>query len=358
MDEIEVTIRRVALPDGPRGTMARLRGEGHLRCWKARCPCRARPQWSYIAGPRWPHCTQTKRRPGSNENGRVIAPGSTRSKRSRRSPTGGLGGVRFEGELPGRHGLRRRLGGVLGYDLARIFERLPDRPSTTRAASSMVDGSGSGARDFITRAGNGGMPRRVTRRRWPWARTGREPVWKQRWTGPVVPCRPRRHWHAEARTLRTARAQFESGVKPHPRVHRRGDVLAGQPDAPRGGGVRGRSWALYEDLACGCTRRRSRPTWRARIAIASCSPERFLHRRGDEVEARPIKGTAARGADDAEDMARASWLAASLKDRAENLMIVDLMRNDLGRVAATGSVRSRSSLRSSPTRACGRWCLP
>jgi len=47
----------------------------------------------------------------------------------------------------------------------------------------------------------------------------------------------------------------------------------------------------------------------------------------------------ARGENDAEDIARCSWLAASLKDRAENLMIVDLMRNDLGRVAAIGSVR-------------------
>lgn len=76
----------------------------------------------------------------------------------------------------------------------------------------------------------------------------------------------------------------------------------------------------------------------AGFAVASCSPEHFLQLQGGAVEARPIKGTVARGADAAEDEARRQWLAASLKDRAENLMIVDLMRNDLGRVAQTGSV--------------------
>jgi para-aminobenzoate synthetase component 1 len=72
--------------------------------------------------------------------------------------------------------------------------------------------------------------------------------------------------------------------------------------------------------------------------IASASPERFLHVRSGEVETRPIKGTRPRGATPADDRARSAELLASAKDRAENVMIVDLMRNDLGRVCRYGSV--------------------
>jgi para-aminobenzoate synthetase component 1 len=75
-------------------------------------------------------------------------------------------------------------------------------------------------------------------------------------------------------------------------------------------------------------------------AIVSASPERFL--RVDvagHVETRPIKGTRPRGVGPEHDAALGQALAESAKDRAENLMIVDLMRNDLSRVCAPGSVR-------------------
>ena len=73
---------------------------------------------------------------------------------------------------------------------------------------------------------------------------------------------------------------------------------------------------------------------------ASNSPERFL-KLDDQglIEARPIKGTAPRSKNDAEDRAYAHALLRSEKDRAENTMIVDLLRNDLSRIARTGSVR-------------------
>ena len=76
----------------------------------------------------------------------------------------------------------------------------------------------------------------------------------------------------------------------------------------------------------------------AQQAIISLSPERFIQVRQRQVESRPIKGTRARGATAAEDQALAAELLASSKDRAENLMIVDLLRNDLGRYCGTGSI--------------------
>ncbi|MGL5358493.1 MAG: aminodeoxychorismate synthase component I, partial [Shewanella sp.] len=74
-------------------------------------------------------------------------------------------------------------------------------------------------------------------------------------------------------------------------------------------------------------------------AILSISPERFIQLRGDHIQTKPIKGTLARLEDPKLDAQAAITLAQSPKDRAENVMIVDLLRNDIGKVAAPGSVR-------------------
>ncbi|MEG0821579.1 MAG: aminodeoxychorismate synthase component I [Burkholderiaceae bacterium] len=73
--------------------------------------------------------------------------------------------------------------------------------------------------------------------------------------------------------------------------------------------------------------------------VVSCSPELFVENRGGKLTTRPMKGTAPRAADPQQDQTNAQWLAADEKNQAENRMIVDLLRNDLGRVAETGSVK-------------------
>jgi len=95
---------------------------------------------------------------------------------------------------------------------------------------------------------------------------------------------------------------------------------------------------LYADLA-----HAQRGSWAAYLdvgshVVASASPELFFDWTGDRLLTRPMKGTARRGATPAEDDAARRFLLASDKERAENLMIVDLLRNDLGRIAEVGSV--------------------
>lgn len=75
------------------------------------------------------------------------------------------------------------------------------------------------------------------------------------------------------------------------------------------------------------------------IKIISASPERFLKKKDRFIETRPIKGTRPRGKNENEDIKLKSELNKSAKDRAENLMIIDLERNDLGRICEYGSVR-------------------
>lgn len=74
--------------------------------------------------------------------------------------------------------------------------------------------------------------------------------------------------------------------------------------------------------------------------ILSLSPERFVRKEGDRLATYPIKGTRPRSQNGQQDQALKQALQASLKDRAENVMIVDLLRNDLGRICETGSIQT------------------
>lgn len=117
----------------------------------------------------------------------------------------------------------------------------------------------------------------------------------------------------QANIARAWTGRLSAGVTPFDLLAR----LAGQSAAP---------FAAYLRLAG--------------LAVVSNSPERFVQvAAGGAAETRPIKGTRPRGATADDDASLSAELAVSLKDRAENLMIVDLMRNDLARVCAPGSVK-------------------
>ncbi len=107
-----------------------------------------------------------------------------------------------------------------------------------------------------------------------------------------------------------------------------------------------RGWFEYPGPALDlylCLRQRQEVNYAAFIRaagteIACLSPELFFRRFNNHICSRPMKGTAARGADSAEDVEIARFLQADSKNRAENVMIVDLIRNDLGRICRHGSV--------------------
>ena len=75
------------------------------------------------------------------------------------------------------------------------------------------------------------------------------------------------------------------------------------------------------------------------FTIVSASPELFFDLRGTAIVCKPMKGTAARALTSGNDRERARWLSTSIKNRAENVMITDMVRNDLGRIAVPGSVQ-------------------
>ncbi len=106
--------------------------------------------------------------------------------------------------------------------------------------------------------------------------------------------------------------------------------------------VSGDPYAWYRDLCVAQGAQYSAYLDLGRYKVLCLSPELFFERRGNHVITRPMKGTARRGRWPAEDRELAQWLQQSAKDRAENVMIVDLLRNDLGKVSVPGSVRVSS----------------
>ena len=240
--------------------------------------------------------------------------------------------------LPGLPPLCGGLVGYFAYDAGRCIERLP---ATARADLDLPD-VWLGAYDAIAAVDHAGSEVLVLALPLPGREDAalaaaaalaarlRQPPAPAAWAEPVA---------GAVDSNFTAAAYRAAVARAREYIHA-GDVfqvnLAQRFRAP----LSGHPWSLYRRL-----RRASPAPFAAYLhgdgfAILSASPERFLQvQPGGRVETRPIKGTRRRGATPAEDLALRSELAASEKDRAELLMIVDLARNDLGRVCAYGSVR-------------------
>jgi len=100
----------------------------------------------------------------------------------------------------------------------------------------------------------------------------------------------------------------------------------------------GNPWPFFLDLAASQQGQYSAFVDTGRYAICSASPELFFSLRGNKLESRPMKGTAARGLTLDQDTKQSAWLETSEKNRAENIMIVDMVRNDMGRIAQPSTV--------------------
>lgn len=335
MNEIEVKVRPVDLPHGPRETMARLRPHGRYALLESALAMPAQAQWSYIAGPARATLYTDASGTHLERDGRVEAHWDDPfdAIEAMASPAA-------VGERPAGLDFGGGWVGVLGYDLARGLHRLPDLaredpllpPMWWMAVDQVLaHHHASGRWWHCTVQGPAD--------RWPWSGPQRARDWQATLQAARGERPARLPWRAGPATQRMTRPEFEAGVQRIRESIAAGDVLqvnlTRRVDLP----FEGDPWTLYEDLVAAHPVPFGAFIEAPGFAIASCSPERFLSLRGDRVQARPIKGTVARAEDAAEDLARRQWLAGSEKNRAENLMIVDLMRNDLGRVARTGSVR-------------------
>ncbi len=225
--------------------------------------------------------------------------------------------------------------GYFGYDLARRIERLPQRPGDASTPPDMAVGIYDWAVlvDHARReswlVGAGRDARTVAA--WP--------ALIERYARPPRVSMRRAQWRVGRVVGAFTRADYARAFARIQRYIADGDCyqvnLAQCFTAPADGDP----WPAYRRL-----RQINPAPFSAYLnlpdaRVLSSSPERFLRVEGGRVETRPIKGTRARGATPQADAALAEALRTSAKDRAENVMIVDLLRNDLGRVCATGSVR-------------------
>jgi para-aminobenzoate synthetase component 1 len=335
-----VTIRPVVLPDGPRATMARLRGMGNFALLESALPMPHQAEWSYIAGPGVATLCTDETATRLEREGRQCAAWSDPFEALSEVADRDAAKLRIEGDRPAGMNFIGGWVGVLGYDLARHIEHLPERawhdPVLPRqwwmAVDQVLAFHHPTQRWWQATAQGPGD-------RWPWSTGDRSAVWNDVLTRAAGPLPERGSWRSGPRRQRTDREQFESGVRTIRDAIAAGEVLQVNLTRREEACFEGDPWALYDDLVAAHPAPFAAFLEGPGFAVASCSPERFLCVRGDEVESRPIKGTVARGTTAADDLARREWLAASVKDRAENLMIVDLMRNDLGRIARTGTVR-------------------
>ncbi len=229
------------------------------------------------------------------------------------------------------------MGGAVGYfayDLARRLERLP----TLAQDAEQIPEMQIGIYDWAI------VVDHQERRAWL-ASYGRAPLTRERWDDLVAQFR--NPGAPAAGAFRVGEVSSNMDAESYGHAFRRilyyiheGDCYQVNLAQRFSARAHGDAWTAYRHL------RQDSPAPFAAylnlpdVQILSASPERFLQVRHGQVETRPIKGTRPRGADPQQDRAYAEELQASVKDRAENLMIVDLLRNDIGKNCLPGTVRA------------------
>jgi para-aminobenzoate synthetase/4-amino-4-deoxychorismate lyase len=205
----------------------------------------------------------------------------------------------------------QHIAGFLSYELGLLFEErlaglLPSRSSFPLLWLGIYD-----APDVLTRA--------------------------EAWSWIGGKCGPERPVIADL-AIGVSREEYGTAFRQVMRFIHAGDVYQVNLTMPAGFRLQGDAMALYRDL---CLRQEvAHGAWldTGEHRVLSLSPELFVANTGGRLVTRPMKGTIARGRDDESDAEKVQQLRADEKSRAENLMIVDLLRNDLGRVAKLGSV--------------------
>ncbi len=136
-----------------------------------------------------------------------------------------------------------------------------------------------------------------------------------------------------------SRAEYDDAIRRIREHIRQGDTYQVNYSMRLRAAFSGDPVAYYRDLCAAQSGGYGAYLDTGRFRVLSASPELFFERIGPKIRTRPMKGTVGRGRFTSEDEERREALVASVKDRAENVMIVDLLRNDLGRVAEFGTVR-------------------
>jgi para-aminobenzoate synthetase/4-amino-4-deoxychorismate lyase len=141
---------------------------------------------------------------------------------------------------------------------------------------------------------------------------------------------------------RVSRSEYDDAVSRIKELIAAGDTYQVNYSFPLTSSFNGDAYAWYRTLCEAQGAQYSAYIELGGYRVLSLSPELFFERRGDRVVTKPMKGTVRRGRWTAEDEELAQWLRQSTKDRAENVMIVDLLRNDLGKVSVPGTVEVTS----------------
>lgn len=236
-----------------------------------------------------------------------------------------LGGPVTDTTLPFTGGIV----GWLGYDAGLGWQRVAQRPKPAHGAPALV----AGIYNWAIIADHEARETRLVMH--PLADTGSAARILELLEGPAPAAAP---FHCEALQCQQPDTRYSAAFDRIQHYIRAGDCYQINLAREFAARFRGDPWSCYRAL-----RHATAAPFSAFLGwtgghIISLSPERFLKAEAGHISTEPIKGTAPRHPDPATDRALGDALQASDKNRAENLMIVDLLRNDLGRVCKTGSV--------------------